>query len=153
MDIRSGCGYPASALSNFAPHPFVFRGVPVASMEGFLQGLKFRHTAIQKHIFTLVGRAAKHSGKYKNWRRTQTLWILGNEIDRHSEGYQQLLDEAYKALSKNVKFRKALLASGDAVLKHSIGRNSSRETILTRTEFCTRLTWIREWLKKTGGSK
>lgn len=41
MDIKSGCGYPASALSNFAPHPFVLDGVYCASMEGFLQSLKF----------------------------------------------------------------------------------------------------------------
>ena len=42
MDIKSGCKYPASALSNFAPHPFKFRGFNVASMEGFLQGIKFK---------------------------------------------------------------------------------------------------------------
>jgi hypothetical protein len=27
MDIRSGAGWPASALSNFAPHQFIFDGV------------------------------------------------------------------------------------------------------------------------------
>jgi hypothetical protein len=41
MDIRSGKDYLASALSNFAPHPFVLDGVEIASMEGFLQSLKF----------------------------------------------------------------------------------------------------------------
>jgi predicted NAD-dependent protein-ADP-ribosyltransferase YbiA (DUF1768 family) len=38
MDIGSRHGYPANALSNFAPHPFNMDGVACASMEGFLQG-------------------------------------------------------------------------------------------------------------------
>ena len=41
MDIGSKCGYPASSLSNFAPHPFEIDGVKCNSMEGFLQSLKF----------------------------------------------------------------------------------------------------------------
>jgi len=42
MDIASGSGWPASSLSNFSPHPFEFRGEKVSSMEGLLQGLKFK---------------------------------------------------------------------------------------------------------------
>ena len=42
MDIKSGNKYPSGALSNFAPHPFVLDGNEVNSMEGFLQGLKFK---------------------------------------------------------------------------------------------------------------
>ena len=42
MDIGSGNGYPSSALSNFAPHEFELDGVKCASMEGFLQSLKFK---------------------------------------------------------------------------------------------------------------
>jgi predicted NAD-dependent protein-ADP-ribosyltransferase YbiA (DUF1768 family) len=37
MDIGSGAGYPASALSNFSPHPFEIDGITCNSMEGFLQ--------------------------------------------------------------------------------------------------------------------
>lgn len=37
MDISSGAGYPASSLSNFAPHEFEIDGIKCASMEGFLQ--------------------------------------------------------------------------------------------------------------------
>jgi len=54
MDIKSGCKYPASALSNFAPHPFKFRGFDVASMEGFLQGIKFKSKEMQLHVLALV---------------------------------------------------------------------------------------------------
>ena len=55
MDIGSGKKYPSNALSNFAPHPFTFRGLECASMEGFLQGLKFKDSNVQKYIFSLVG--------------------------------------------------------------------------------------------------
>lgn len=148
MDIKAGRPYPSGSLSNFAPHPFIFRGVECASMEGFLQSLKFKEPEMQKHICTLVGRKAKFSGKGKNWWRTQTLWWQGKEIDRHSQEYQELLDEAYQCMfDQNEKARKALLATGSATLTHTIGRQSKNETILTRTEFCSRLTKIRRTLQ------
>jgi len=147
MDIGSGSGYPSSALSNFAPHPFVFRGVQCSSMEGMLQSLKFKAPEMQKHVCTLVGRTAKFAGKKKNWRSTQTLWWNGEPIKRESKEYQQLLDEAYDALAQNTSFQAALLASGNAVLEHSMGKSSPNDTVLTRSEFCSRLMRIRERLK------
>ena len=50
MDIGSGSGYPSSNLSNFSPHGFVVDGVECASMEGFLQSLKFQDPEMQKHV-------------------------------------------------------------------------------------------------------
>jgi len=67
MDIRSGRGWPSSALSNFAPHPFELDGVEITSMEGFLQSLKFKNTELQRYICTLVGKKAKFAGKKKKW--------------------------------------------------------------------------------------
>ena len=147
MDIGSSNGYPSGALSNFAPHPFVIDGIECNSMEGFLQSLKFKDPEIQKEICKLVGRAAKFKGKKKKWWQTQTLYWQGEEFDRDSVEYQDLLDRAYEALSKNIGFQKALLATGDAVLTHNIGRSKESETVLTRREFCSRLTKIRERLK------
>jgi hypothetical protein len=40
-------------------------------------------------------------------------------------------------------FRNAFLASGDAVLKHSIGKNKINETVLTTREFCGILSALR----------
>jgi len=148
MDIKSGCKYPASALSNFAPHPFTFRGIKVASMEGFLQGLKFKSEEMQKHVFTLVGKKAKFKGKKKKWKRDQTLYFQGEPIKRNSKEYQELLDEAYNELAKNEKFKKALLATGEATIKHSIGKRKQSETVLTISEFCGRLMKLRERLQK-----
>jgi len=148
MDIKSGCGYPASSLSNFAPHPFVIDGVECNSMEGFLQSLKFENPSFQKYVCTLVGVQAKYKGKKKKWWVKQQLYWQGETYARDSQEYQELLDKAYLALAQNVGFRKALLATGDAKLNHSIGKNKTTETILTKQEYCSRLMKIRNMLKQ-----
>ena len=65
MDIKSKKPYPAGALSNFAPRPFVIRGIDCCSMEGFVQGLKFKSPEMQKEVFKLTGMAAKKKGARK----------------------------------------------------------------------------------------
>lgn len=149
MDIGSGHGYPSDALSNFAPHKFIIDGVECNSMEGFLQSLKFSNPEMQKEVCKLVGRAAKMKGKKKRWQVKQTLYWMGKEYKRDSSEYQELLDRAYNALSQNLGFRSALLATGDAVLTHSIGKRDEKQTVLTQREFCSRLTSIRQRLKKS----
>lgn len=148
MDIGSGKEYPANALSNFAPHPFVFEGVECNSFEGFLQSLKFSNVDMQKEVCKLVGKAAKMKGKQKKWWMTQTLYWNGKEYKRDSKEYQELLNRAFDALSKNDSFRKALLASGDSVLTHEIGKSKESETVLTKREFISRLNKIRDKLNK-----
>lgn len=144
MDIKSGNGYPAAAMSNFAPHPFVFDGVQCNSMEGLLQAFKSPYIHIQIEICKLVGYAAKKRGKNIDWHRTQTLHWQGKEYGRHSLDYQLLLSRAFYALwSQSASFRNAVRASGTAVLTHSIGRTNASETILTQSEFCGRLMRLR----------
>ena len=150
MEIGSGAGFPGDALSNFAPHPFVIDGVECASMEGFLQSLKFSNPDMQREVCKLVGKAAKFKGKPKKWYRTQTLYWQGKEYKRDSEEYQELLDRAYDALSQNTGFQRALLATGNATLTHSIGKNKQSETVLTVKEFISRLYKIRDRLEKLG---
>jgi hypothetical protein len=148
MDIGSKCEYPACELSNFAAHEFIIDGVKCASMEGFLQSLKFEFPAVQKQVCKLVGYAAKLKGKQQRWQGSQTLWWNGNPINRHSSEYQELLDRAYLELSNNKSFRKALSATGNSVLEHSIGSSDPTLTVLTRSEFCNRLTMLRDALKR-----
>ena len=143
MDISSGSRYPALSLSNFAPHAFEIDNIKCASMEGFLQSLKFQNPDMQKYVCSLVGKAAKFKGKNKKWQKTGNLYWQGEVIKRDSERYQELLDKAYNALAKNQSFKKALLATGNATLTHSIGTTKISETILTKTEFVSRLTKIR----------
>lgn len=50
MDVGSKNAYPASALSNFSPHPFEIDGVKCNSMEGFLQST-FRKYINKKYIY------------------------------------------------------------------------------------------------------
>ena len=147
MDIGSGSGYPSSNLSNFSPHGFVVDGVECASMEGFLQSLKFQDPEMQKHVCTLVGKAAKFKGKKKKWWKTQTLYWQGEAIPRDSERYQELLDKAFNALSENSSFKRALLATQNATLTHNMGKKKPSETVLTKNEFTSRLTAIRTRLQ------
>jgi predicted NAD-dependent protein-ADP-ribosyltransferase YbiA (DUF1768 family) len=148
MDIGSGHGYPADALSNFAPHPFVLDGIECNSMEGFLQSLKFSNPDMQREVCKLVGRAAKFKGKKKNWYVKQVLYWQGKEIPRDSDEYQMLLDRAYMAMAtQNRGFQSALLATQNAALTHSIGKTKTNETVLTRNEFCSRLIKIRTMLQ------
>ena len=144
MDVGSKRGYPASALSNFSPHPFEIDGVYCASMEGFLQSTKFKNPDMQAEVCKLVGFAAKKRGSKKNWQRNQILHWNGVDIPRKSDEYQELLDRAYQAMfDHNESFRKALKASGEANLTHSMGRSNPRETVLTEREFCRRLMQLR----------
>jgi predicted NAD-dependent protein-ADP-ribosyltransferase YbiA (DUF1768 family) len=149
MDIKSKSGYPYSNLSNFSPHPFVFDGVECSSMEGLLQSFKFDKEHIQVEVCKLVGFAAKSRGKARNshWKREHALWWKGVKYDRSSDEYQKLLDRAYNALATNDSFCRALLATGNAVLRHPIGRSNPKETVLTEREFCSRLMKLREKLK------
>jgi hypothetical protein len=113
-------------------------------MEGFLQSLKFKNPEMQKYVCTLVGIKAKSKGKKKKWFRDQKLYWQGEVIDRHGEEYQELLDRAFEAMYEcSGSFRRALLASGNATLTHSIGKNKESETVLTTREFCSRLTKLR----------
>lgn len=149
MDIGSKRGYPAGALSNFTPRRFVVRGIEMHSMEGFLQGLKFREPEMQRHVFTLVGLAAKKKGRKKRWYDMQLLWWQGQPIRRSSDEYQALLDEAFQALfTTNEKAKATLLATRDANLTHSMGKRNERETVLTEREFCSRLMRIRGELQE-----
>jgi hypothetical protein len=112
MNVGSKHGYPAGALSNFSPHSFRVDGVECASMEGFLQSLKFKNPEMQRHICTLVGFKAKVKGKHKNWQESQTLYWQGQAIKRESDEYQVLLDKAFRAMKDcSDSFRRALKAS------------------------------------------
>ena len=146
MDIRSGAGFPASNLSNFSVHPFEIDGVLCNSMEGFLQSLKFKNPDMQAEVCKLYGKTAKFRGKNKKWWKTQKLYWRGVEYDRHSKEYQKLLDRAYYELGKNSSFKRALLATGNSNLTHSIGKKDPTRTILTEKEFVSRLMKLREMI-------
>lgn len=147
MDIGSGSSYPSCALSNFAPHAFEIDGIKCASMEGFLQSLKFSSPEMAAHVCTLVGKSAKFKGKKKKWFRTQTLYWKGVPMQRQSDAYALLIERAYNQLATNDGFKRAILATQNATLTHSMGRSKKNETVLTEQEFCSNLYRVREMLK------
>jgi len=147
MDVGSNGSYPSNSLSNFAAHEFYIDGVRCASMEGFLQSLKFENPDMQEHICSLIGIGAKRAGREKNWQKHQKLYWRGNAYLRRSREYQMLLDRAYLALYTNAGFRAALKAAGDAVFTHSVGKRKEGETVLTIREFCSRLNMLRDKMR------
>ena len=153
MDVGSRNSYPADALSNFTAHEFYIDGVRCASMEGFLQSLKFSNPDMQVYVCSLIGIKAKRAGAQKNWKRKQKLYWRGEEYPRQSAKYQDLLDRAYDALYTNERFKAALRAAGDAVFTHSVGKIKKCDTVLTVQEFCHRLNKLRDRLKAEDKNK
>lgn len=148
MDIGSNNSYPAGKLSNFTAFEFTIDGVKCASMEGFLQSLKFENTNSQIATCALVGFRAKKKGKGRNkqWKSKQTLWWNSVAYPRKSKEYQSLLDRAYNELyGQNENFYKALKDAKEAVFTHSIGNSNKKETVLTESEFCKRLQYLKDY--------
>ncbi|NTW22697.1 hypothetical protein HGA34_04135 [Candidatus Falkowbacteria bacterium] len=150
MDIRGDMKGVAGDLSNFRAYAFLFDGVECGCMEALLQAFKFENPETQVLICQFKGRVAKMIGTERNpvWQSAQTLWWKGKEYPRSSAAYQELLDRAFAALSQNTDFVRALLATGNEVLRHSIGEADPAKTVLTEEEFCSRLMKIRERLNE-----
>lgn len=137
VDISSKSEFPINMLSNFANNSFTLDGVNIASMEGFLQSLKYKNTEVQRRICALTGKEAKKAGRYHNfWRITQMLYWNGKRINRYSKEYTELITKAYDAMAEsNPEFVKILLSTGYKVLVHSVGKEHKWQTVLTEEEF------------------
>lgn len=139
--VDIGVGDHAS-LSNFTPREFIFQGEVCASMEGLLQSLKFPILEKQKKVRLMTDIRAKRTGKKKKWYLDQTLYFLDEGIDRHSQRYQEIIDEMFEALyEQDDAFRHALSAIKEQHLMHSHGNSDPRRTILTEKEFLQRLSF------------
>jgi len=137
----------AKALSNLSPHPFIFDEVECASIEGILQALKFRDFAWQQEVCRRSGVVAWKTREEPNapdWKKRQTLWWNNEEYGRHSDAYQDLLTEIFLTVAtESSSFKKALIDSKGAELKHRDGSHDTHETVLTEAEFVNRLMAIR----------
>lgn len=142
IDIYSGGKYPANALSNFAAHTFEFRGFTINSMEGFIAGLTYKDPIEQMRIFLLTGLDAKNATK--PWQYSLQVYWQGHVINRCSQEYQDLFDEAYDALYANADFRKALELTKGKEIRHTMGSKDRMRTLLTEQEFVGRLKRLRD---------
>ncbi|MBQ7798318.1 MAG: hypothetical protein IJ371_04270 [Clostridia bacterium] len=138
-------------LSNLYPMEFKFRGKKVKSIEGVLQGIKYRDKHTQNLVLKYAGLDAYHTRACNSldfWGNAGVLYWQGKAIQRKSEEYQIFLDELYLSALKNPLYKRALLASGNKYLLHHIGREDINETVLTRFEYESRLNTLRVFVKK-----
>ena len=144
IDVWSKSPYPANVLSNLYPNAFEIDGVRCASMEGFLQALKYKDDETQKEICALSGKEAKERS-ISDWQETQTVYWQGQTIKRQSQDFQTLIRRAYQCLfEQNDTFRNALLSTKGKRLYHTRGVSNPQKTILTEQEFCRILTELRD---------
>lgn len=141
----------ARVLSNLYPMEFKFRGKKVKSIEGVLQGVKYKDKHTQNLVLNYSGVNAYHiraCNEIDFWGNTGFLYWQGKAMKRDSEEYQLFIDELYFSASQNPLFARALLATGNKYLLHHIGRDNSQETVLTRYEYELRLNSLREYIKQ-----
>lgn len=141
----------SKVLSNLYPHSFVFRGKKVASIEGVLQGIKYKDKQLQNKVISLSGLDAYHSracNRNEFWGESGILYWQGKEIKRNSQVYQDFLDELYFCAAKNPIYRKAILSTGNKKLIHHIGCTDESQTVLSRKEYEWRMAALREFLRK-----
>ncbi len=102
IDIKFKGEGAEKELSNFTPHAFVIDGVECASMEGFLQSLKYRSVKKQKKVCALIGFAAKKAGARKFWWKvTGVVHWQGRRIKRNGKQFDRLIERAYLQLLSN----------------------------------------------------
>ena len=129
IDIASKAPCPAGTLSNFAAHAFTLDGIACASMESFLQSLKFADAGRQAEICGYKAGKAQGFGGAGGGSRKGYCGGAGEPIERLSDAYQALLDRAYEALfAQSAAFREALAATGDARIGAHAWAASTRPT-------------------------
>lgn len=143
-------------LSNLYPIKFKFRGKWVSSIEGVLQGIKYKDKKKQNLVLKYAGLDAYHtraSNTSNFWGNEGKLYWQGKPIDRQSEEYQLFLDELYISVIKNPIYKDSLLATKDNYILHHFGNNDTKQTVLTRYEYELRLNSLREFLKSEQNNK
>ena len=133
----------ARRLSNFSADSFVLDGEEIASVEGFIQGIKFPEGhPTRKQAFQSVGVEARRSGRKAE---RKLVWWKERSIPYGSFEHRQLIERAIHAkFEQNNDARRTLLASEGMVLTHDLGRPDSPRTSLPSKVFCDILTRIRE---------
>ena len=133
----------ACRLSNFSADAFVLDGVRMASVEGFIQGIKFFYwDSTRRQAFESVGVEAKRLGKTA---KRFFVWWQGRTIPHGSSEHHQLIERAIRAkFEQNSESMNALLATEGMTLTHDLGYPDPPKTSLPARVFCDILTRIRE---------
>jgi len=134
-------------LSNLHHSPFYYQGFQCGSIEGVLQGIKFRNVSEQARVFALYGFNAKQQGKPVKW---EDLYIKDACLQRMSYMYEVFLNDLYyECFNQNPDRKQLLLDTHPHQLRHTIGHNNKSITVLTEKEFIFTLTTLREmWYRE-----
>ena len=108
------------ALSNFCLSPFVLDGALYASIEGFIQGIKFPEgDPVRAAAFQASGWDAKRLGD--GARRDAVHW-QGARIAYGSPEHHRLIERAIRArVSQSTGLRQALASTAGAAIAHETG--------------------------------
>lgn len=143
-------GSYAKVLSNLFPYEFEFKGKKLKSIESFFQGIKFNSIDMQNLVFEYSGLNSNYvkvcSGY--DWKETGILYWQGNEINRYSKEYDDLVDELYISAIQNPLYRN-ILKNTDRTILHTMGGKEKEETVFTRYEFEFQLNCLKDFLKNS----
>ncbi|HUH41284.1 MAG TPA: hypothetical protein VL024_10495 [Castellaniella sp.] len=134
------------ALSNFTLSPFVLDGVLLASVEGFIQGIKFPDGAPNRErAFVSAGWEAKTLGRDAD--RRGAYW-QGQRVDYGSHTHQALIERALRArFAQNAGLQSVLRTTAGLTIRHEPGDGPEPATTsLPAVRFCQILTDIRAQL-------
>lgn len=131
------------ALSNFGLSPFVLDGMLFASVEGFIQGIKFPESDPRRAAaFVSSGWDAKRLGDTAD--RSAAYWG-GVRVPYGSPEHHRLIERAMRArIAQSQGLQEALRSTAGATLIHDVGTGAeSPTTSLPASVFCRILTEIR----------
>ncbi|MDP3963794.1 MAG: hypothetical protein Q8Q39_04840 [bacterium] len=144
LNICSGSHDPrARDLSNFTPFPFILDGITLASVEGFIQGIKRPvGDPMRELAFCSFGKEAKRLGRHAE---RKFVWWKDKKIVYGSREHHYLIERAIRAkFEQNPNAMKSLLATEGMILTHDLGYTESPHTSLPERVFCGILTRIRQ---------
>lgn len=140
------------ALSNFPLSPFVLDGALFASVEGFIQGIKFPEGDPRRdQAFLSSAWDAKNLGDQAD--RSGAYWA-GACISYGSTEHHRLIERAIRArIEQSVGLRTVLASTDGLTLVHDTGHGpDSPTTSLPAAVFCRILTDLRDELLLSGES-
>jgi len=138
------------ALSNFMLSPFVLDGILLASIEGFIQGIKFPEgDPRREQAFVSSGWDAKRLGEAAD--RSGAYW-KGERIAYGSDAHHRLIEKAIRArIAQNQGLARVMESTRGQVLTHSTGSEPEPPTTsLPAAVFCRILNEIRNELLADG---
>ena len=147
-DISDQRGFPFGMLDPSAPVRFEIDGVECASLDGFMESLKFERIVDQKNVTKRVGADAKNQSKNKdfwphNVKADRELYWQGESFKRNSKTFDRLLARVFRQMIRNPIYHEALMSTEDADFTHSKGKANKKDTVLTKKELTDNLKAVR----------